>query len=106
MAYIFKAFIFFLLINLFFVSKFQIITNPMEIIEESDIDDYVIALNSYSVILDESKDELIIQKDPNQIIYEGKSYFLCPSFFLCSDQSNFLNKYIFKFFNFFQILKS
>ena len=88
MAYIFKAFIFFLLINLFFVSKFQIITNPMEIIEESDIDDYVIALNSYSVILDESKDELIIQKDPNQIIYEGKSYFLCPSFFLCSDQSN------------------
>ena len=60
----------------------------MKIIEEADIDDYVISLDSYSVILDESKDELIIKKEPNQIIYEGKSYFLCPSFFLCSDQSN------------------
>ena len=60
----------------------------MKIIEEADIDDYVISLDSYSVILDESKNELIIKKEPNQIIYEGKSYFLCPSFFLCSDQSN------------------
>ena len=89
MEYIFKDSILFLLINLFFVSKFQLINNPVKIIEESDIDDNVISFDSSSAITNESKEELIIQKDPNQIIYEGKLYFLCPSIFLCLDQSNY-----------------
>ena len=69
----------------FLFSKAAIKLNPIQITDHSDIDDYIIIMNSETVEADSRN--LTIINDLNDIEYKDKSYFLSPNIFLCKDES-------------------
>ena len=88
MVHISKHIISFLLINFIIYSKCPIITNPVKIPSDSDIDDYIIVMKSEKVTIQTGHKELTIKKDLNEIRYKEKVIFLCPAFFLCKDEND------------------
>ena len=89
-------FIIFILFTSF--SKCQII-NPVAITDDSNIDDYIINIESDSVQIP-GEAQLTIIKDENRIIYKNKSFYLNPNFILCKDESSnyflFMENYYYK----------
>ena len=88
MVHISKHIISFLLINFIIFSKCSIITNPVGIPSDSDVDDYIIVMKSEKVRTQQNHQELTIIKDLNEIRYKEKVIFLCPAFFLCKDEND------------------
>ena len=89
MAYISEKLFLLIFINSIFFIESQIITNPVEVTEESFIDDFIIKIESKSVKTQEDETDLEIIEYENNIKYKEKSYYLNPSFFLCEDESDY-----------------
>jgi len=102
MANIIHGIILFNLVNFILLSSEEFIKNPVKIIDDSDIDDYIIDLDKVYFRYDIYR--LYIQKDNMQIKYEDQTFYLSPNFTLCQDQSN-LN-YLLAKFNYYKIIQN
>ena len=88
MEYVFYIAIYLFLIKFILFSKCDLIVNPIKITDEPDFDDYIINLESTTVSTPNGT-RLNIIKDKNEILYNGKTYFLNKNFFLCQDESDY-----------------
>lgn len=92
MAYLFNVIIFSITIN--FILD-ELIKNPVKIIDESEIDDFIISLDNTKFEID-SLPTLNIKKDDYEIKYKDKSYYLPQNILLCKNEFS----YYFLFANF------
>ena len=88
MEYVFYIAIYLFLIKFILFSKCDLIVNPIKITDEPDFDDYIINLESTTVSTPNGT-RLNIITDKNEILYNGKTYFLNKNFFLCQDESDY-----------------
>ena len=82
MAYLFNVIIFSITIN--FILD-ELIKNPVKIIDESEIDDFIISLDNTKFEID-SLPTLNIKKDDYEIKYKDKSYYLPQNILLCKNE--------------------
>ena len=77
-------------INLMVLFNFEILDNPLQFDKEPMVDGNVPYINAMTIsaIFDEDESNLIMVKDDNSVMYNGKSYLLSPNIFLCEDISH------------------
>ena len=91
--------IIFIIFILFTSFSKSLITNPVAIKDDSNIDDYIINIEVDSVYTSDGAQRTII-KDENWIKYKTRYFYLNPNFILCQDESSnyflFMENYYYK----------
>ena len=102
MINILRGILFFNIVNFIFLSAEEFIKNPIKIIDDYEIDDYIINLEK--IYFEYGRYWLYIQKDKIKIKYDSQTFYLSPNFILCQDYSNLY--YLFANFNYYKIIQN